>query len=81
MLRTDNLKILSASPLSPQFFLFVPLQLSSQKNYPHVEKILDGGHLSLPYPKVTPMYIHIHTFTRIHIDPYILKHTHNSPPS
>jgi hypothetical protein len=66
MLRTDNLKILSSSPLSPNFFLFAPLQLSSKKkNYSHVEKILCCWHLPPLLPQ-SDAYVYIHTHIHTH---------------
>jgi hypothetical protein len=44
------------SPLSPQIFLFAPLELGSLKNV--FRKIIGGGGICLPYrpPKFWPMF-------------------------
>lgn len=45
-----NIHIPFSPSLTPIFFYFYPLKLSSQKNYSRVEKILEG-HLAQP-PKL-----------------------------
>ena len=83
MLRTDNLKTLSASPTVTPIFLLTPFQLSSPplppKNCSHVEKNVVWLAFT---PSLTPKWrLCIYTYTHTHRPIHTQAHTHNSPPS